>query len=477
MLRMVVLSVMLGGFAVRAAEVRPNIIVMLVDDLGYGDLGCYPHIQEVSTPNIDRLAESGVRLTQAYATPVCSPTRASLLTGRFAERVGVYGNYDGANPGIGPRRASFPPLLQKAGYKTAWLGKWHQGWDVANHPLNNGFDVAYGFLGGMHDYYDVANGDHYIGGPFAPHAYVFDGYRPVTNMNYLTGELTDRAVRFIREDHQAPFFLYLAYNVPHSPYQAPDEAIRKQLKPGVDPMTAVRRAMIAVLDDSVGRVMAAVKDRRMEQETLVIFLSDNGGENEKYNGGLHGTKMTAWEGGIRVPFIASWPGKIPAGKTSDSVCCLPDLAATFLNLAGARERIAAGDGVDLLPFLTGERSGDAHEALVWAIEVKGPAGTLPTPDNVALLAVRKGPWKVVRDQGRKLDALYNLVDDPRETRDLSEQKGPQKAELLAYAAEYLKTCPPSCGLLANQDTRANGNEIRMDALRKHCRKLQQDAAP
>jgi len=460
----------------RSAETRPNIIMMLVDDFGYGDLSCYPHLGEVSTPQIDQLAQSGVRMMQAYATPVCSPTRTSLLTGRFAERVGVYGNYDGSNPGVGPLRDSFPPLLQAAGYRTAWLGKWHQGWDVSNHPLNNGFDLAFGFLGGMHDYYDATNGDHYIGGPFAPHAYMFDGFRPVKRIKYLTEELTDRAIGFIREEHRSPFFLYLAYNAPHTPFQAPDEVIRKYLKPGVDPVMAVRRAMIEVLDTSVGRVREALRERGLEKDTLVVFMSDNGGDNQSFNGGLRGTKMTAWEGGIRVPLIASWPGKIPAGSVSESICCLPDLPATFLNLARTGEQIVSGDGVDLMPFWTGKHSGNAHEGLVWALEIQGPAGTQPTPDNVALLAVRSGQWKLVRDQKREIDALYNLSADLPEAQDLSKENPEKKTELLAQAAAYLKDCPPSCGLMANRDTRAQGDKIRIQALRAHCKELLGESA-
>ncbi len=450
---------------------RPNLILILVDDLGYGDLSCYPHDHGVSTPNLDQLAASGVRMTQAYATPVCSPTRASLLTGRFPQHVGVYGNYDGAHPGVGPLRDSFPPLLQQAGYRCAWFGKWHQGWDVANHPLNNGFDVAYGFLGGMHDYYDAAKGDHYIGGPFAPHAYVFDAFKPVRKMNYLTDELTDRAISFCRETQQQPFFMYLAYNTPHTPYQAPDGLVLKHLKTGEEPVEAVYRAMIENLDASVGRLLAVLKETGLDRNTLVVFASDNGGVNEKYNGGLRGKKMTVWEGGIRVPLLATWPGVIPAGSVADSICCTPDVAATFMHLAGVDGKAAACDGVNLLPFWTGQRRGHAHDALVWSIHVRGSSGTQPTPDKLDLFAVRKGTWKVVRDREHKTDALYNLEQDPKEANDLSAQQPQQKAELVAYGAEFLKTCPPSCGLIANQDTRAQGDRLSMEELRRHCQEL------
>lgn len=463
--------------ALHAADTkRPNIILILADDLGYGDLSCYAHDRDVTTPNLDKLAASGVRMTQGYASPVCSPTRASLLTGRFPQRTGVYGNYDGANPGVGPLRDSFPPQLQQAGYRCAWFGKWHQGWDVANHPLNNGFDMAYGFLGGMHDYYDAAKGDHPIGGPFATHAYVFEAFKPVRKMNYLTDELTDRAISFVRETRQQPFFMYLAYNTPHTPYQAPDDVMLRHLQAGEEPVEAVYRAMIEVLDTSVGRLLAALKETGLERNTLVVFASDNGGANEKYNGGLRGKKMTVWEGGIRVPMLAAWPGTIPAGRVSETICCTPDVAATFLHLAGLGEKAVACDGVDLLPFWTGQRNGNAHNALVWSIHIAGPSGTKPTPENLALFAVRKGSWKVVRDREHKTDALYNLEQDPKEAHDLSAEQPQTKAELVAYGAEFLKTCPPSCGLIANQDTRAQGDRLSMQELRRHCQKLMKTKA-
>lgn len=453
---------------------KPNIIFILADDLGYGDLSCYAKNRGVNTPNLDKLAESGVRMTQAYASPVCSPTRASLLTGRFPQQVGVYGNYDGAHPGVGPLRDSFPPLLQQVGYRCAWFGKWHQGWDVANHPLNNGFDVAYGFLGGMHDYYDVAKGDHYIGGPFAMHAYIFDAFKPVRKMNYLTDELTGRAIAFVQDKQQKPFFMYLAYNAPHTPYQVPDDLVLKQLNAGEEPVEAVYRAMIESLDTCVGRLLAALKKSGLERNTLVVFASDNGGVKEHYNGGLRGTKMTVWEGGIRVPLLASWPGTIPAGVVSDTVCFTPDVAATFRSLAGVAGQAAACDGVNLLPFWTGQRKGNAHDALVWSIHVEGPSGTVPTPENLALFAVRKGPWKVVRDRERKTDALYNLEQDPTEAHDLSAEQPQIKAELVAYGADFLKTCPPSCGLIANRDTRQAGDRAALQAVIDRCSVLRKN---
>jgi len=467
----IICASVLMGLSVSWAA-KPNMILIMTDDLGYGDLSCYPALYDVQTPNIDRLAESGVRMTQAYSGgPVCSPTRASLLTGKFPQRAGVYGNYDGATPGVGPFRDTFPPLLQQAGYRTAWFGKWHQGWDVSNHPLNNGFDVAFGYLGGMHDYFDSEKGDHYIGGPFATHSFVLNGFKPVREMDYFTTELNNRAMQFVRETKDQPFFIYLAHSAPHTPIQAPDEAILKYLKPGGDPIAATRRAMIDVLDQSIGELMETLKQEGVLENTLVVFTSDNGAENQLYNGGMRGTKMTAWEGATHVPLIASWPSSLPTGETSSAICSTPDLTATFLALAEAETKSLDLDGVNLMPFWTGRQSGNAHDGLVWAVGAHGGAGTLPTPDNMDLLAVRLGDWKLSRDKKREIDALYNVKDDPGEQNDVSEHYPEKRAELMAYSAEFLKTCPPSCGPIANFNTRANGDRLMEDALRKRCNEL------
>ncbi len=455
----------------KAQDSAPNIIFMLADDLGYGELTCYGKNPTAKTPNIDRIAKVGVRMTQAYASPVSSPTRTCLLTGSFPQKAGVYGNYDGTFPGVGPFRSIFPPVLQRHGYRTSWFGKWHQGWDVSNHPLNNGFDVAYGFLGGMHDYYDVSNGDHYIGGPFAPHAFVFDGFKVVKSMNYFTEEITDRAITEIGKKSNQPFFIYLAYNAPHTPIQAPDKAILKYLKQNCDTIEAVRYAMIDVLDESVGRILDELEKSGKGKNTLIVFMSDNGAEKQMNNGGFRGTKMTAWEGGVRIPMMAAMPGKIPAGTTSDAICSIVDMAATFVNISSNSKESAYGDGVNLMPFWQGKKSGNAHEGLVFSVGIKDKIGAMPTVDNVELLGIRLGDWKVVRDTKRQIDALYNLSEDPVEKTDLSQQNPKKKNELLKYCTNFFKDCKPSCGPFVSKDTRSGGDKLMNDALIKHCRTL------
>ena len=454
------------------AKSKPNIIFILVDDMGYGELSCYNQKTPTPTPNIDALAESGVVMTQAYAYPVSSPTRASFLTGHFPENVGVYGNGDGTTPGIGIKRESFTKELKEGGYNTAWFGKWHQGWDVSNHPANNGFDITYGFLGGMHDFFDATEGDHYIGGPFAKNCYIFDNGKPVTEMNYLTEELTDRTVSFIEgQSSKSPFYIYLAYNAPHTPIQAPDDAIVKYLKKGYDALHATRYAMMDVLDAQVGRITDILDKTDKRDNTLIVFMSDNGPETDEFSGELRGKKMTVWEGGIRVPMIASMPNTIPADTKSDAICSITDMASTFLGLGMGDDEYRYGDGVNLMPYFKGEKSGNAHDNLVFSIHLNGKPFATPTPENLSLFAVRMGDWKLVVDRGRKIDALYNLKDDLIESCDLSQEHIDKKRELLQYGRDFLSKAAPASEKIGRINTRINGDTIKLHALIDHCNYL------
>lgn len=447
-------------------SVDPNILFILVDDMGYGELTCYNSKALVPTPNIDRIAEKGVLMTQAYASPVSSPTRSAFLTGHFPQNIGVYGNHDGTVPGVGPMRPCFAEELQKEGYRTGWFGKWHQGWDVSNHPANNGFEVTYGFLGGMHDYHDPAEGDHYVGGPFAKNCYIFDGFRPVKEMKYLTEELTDRTIDFISESGDNPFFAYLAYNAPHTPVQAPEEVVMKYVRKGMEPVLATRCAMMDVLDREVGRILDYLEKNELRENTLVVFMSDNGAEKEADNGGLRGTKMTAWEGGIRVPMIASWPSKIPAGSKSGAICSIVDMASTFIGAAKNDSNLSYGDGVNLLPYYDGSHKGNAHDTLVFSIHLSGAPGMVPCAENLDLFAVRSGDWKLVVDKKRKVDALYNLNDDLKEMSDLSDSVPEKKEELYLIGQRFLGSARPSCGKIRTIDTRKDGDKIKIDSLIK-----------
>lgn len=443
---------------------QPNVIFILADDMGYGELSCFNVSTPAQTPNIDRIAQAGVKMTQAYAYPVSSPTRSCFLTGQFPQHVGVYRNFDGTTPGIGPFRHCFSEDMITEGYQTAWFGKWHQGWDIANHPANNGFERAYGFLGGMHDYYDSYEGDHYVGGPFAKHAWVFDQFKPVPKINYLTEELTDQFLHFLdNRDSNKPFFSYMAYNAPHTPLQAPEKYVMKYINKGFNPVLATRYAMVDVLDVQVGRILDKLKEMHIEKETLVIFMTDNGPESEKMSGGLRGIKMTVWEGGIRVPMVASLPGVIPAGTESDAICSVVDMASTFLALAKGKEDFSYGDGHSLIPFFKGKK-GNVHDQLVFTINPSCPMGTIPQPEQCGLFAVRDGDWKLVCDKHHKVNALYNLKTDKAEQHDLSAEHPEIKARLLEYGRNFLQHSQPACGPITNQNTRKGGDLIKINKL-------------
>ncbi len=444
---------------------QPNILFILADDMGYGELSCYNTETKVPTPNIDRICAQGVKMTQAYAQPVSSPTRSSFLTGYFPQHIGVYGNTDGTAPGIGKMRKCFAEVLQEKGYGTAWFGKWHQGWDVSNHPANNGFDTTYGFLGGMHDYHDPSEGSHYIGGPFAKNSYVFNGFKPVDEMKYLTEELTDQTINFISSlNNKKPFFAFLSYNAPHTPFQAPEKTVRKYLDKGMDPFLATRCAMMDVLDTQVGRLLDYLEKNGMSQKTMVIFMSDNGPEDEYNCGGLRGHKFTGWEGGVRVPMIVSYPDRIPAGTVSNSICSITDLAATFIGLAENDDHYTYGDGKNLINWYEGKEKGNVHENLVFSLGLSGKPYQTPEPENCNLFAVRSGDWKLVIDRKRHIDELYNLKNDIGEHQDLSETYPEIRKRLYEYGKTYLHNSEPSCGAIRSLNTRNGGDLHKFDSL-------------
>ena len=420
-------------------DTRPNILLIFVDDLGYNDVS-YNGATEIETPNIDRLAREGVIFSNAYVVqPTCGPSRAGLLTGRHPARFGMESNLPYAPfddwHGLPVAETTIATYLRNTGYRTGIVGKWQLGASPPFHPLNRGFDYFYGFLGGEHDYFIVDTTR--PGFPYLPLNYNrgaagFDGY--------LTDALTARAVEFVNdefvreeeEDNEEdednedeapkPFFLYLAYNAPHTPLQAPTELIQKYSHVA-DVERRTYLAMVDSLDQNVGRVLAALEGAGQRDNTLIFFLSDNGGiyPTEKYptltwadNARFSKGKGSLSEGGIRVPFIASWPARWPRGETFEPMVSSLDIAATALSLAGGA---AAPDrpleGVNLDPFLVGERSGSPHEALFWRQSAWPQA-----PLKATRFAVRSGQVKLVKDTKEGEAQLFDLARDPGETRNL-----------------------------------------------------------
>ena len=367
------------------AHAKPNILVILADDLGYGELGCQGFTQQIPTPNIDSIAKNGVRFTSGYVSgPYCSPTRAGFMTGRYQQRFGHEFNPGPAeaaveNFGLPLTEKTIGDRLKAAGYATGWFGKSHLGYKPPFHPLKRGFDEYFGFLGGAHSYLDAA------GDKANP---ILRGTEPLPSITYTTEEFAREAVNFIGKHKAEPWFCYLPFNAVHSPLQAPDKYTARF--PNItDPKRRTYAAMQSAMDDAIGTVLAKIRENGQEENTLIFFFADNGGptpQTTSGNGPLRGFKAQTWEGGIRVAFMMQWKGKIPAGKVDDRPVIQIDIHPTALAAAGvAAPAEAKFDGINLLPYVTGEKSGAPHDALYWRFGQQ--------------IALRAGDWKLVKGAG------------------------------------------------------------------------------
>ena len=399
-----------GGCAVarsRAAD-RPNIILIMADDLGYGDIGCYGN-RTIKTPNIDALARGGMKFTDYHSNgPVCSPTRAALLTGRYQQRAGIEGVVYARGParetGLALEETTFAEVLKKRGYATALFGKWHLGYNVKFNPIRQGFDEFRGYVSGnvdFHSHIDGAGFDDW-----------WKNLEKVPEEGYTTDLITKHGVDFIERHKDRPFCLYLPHEAVHSPYQGRnDPPVRlsggkkgKSVKG--QGITRAYKEMIEVMDEGIGRIVDTVKRLGLERKTFIFFCSDNGGTKNGSNGALSGYKGSLWEGGHRVPAVAYWPGRIEPATTTDQTVLGMDLFATMASVAGAK--LPAGlklDGVDLLGMMTkNEKLPD--RTLFWRYRKEK--------------AVRRGPWKLLVRDGKA--ALYNLDEDLGEKNDLARKK-------------------------------------------------------
>ena len=404
-----------------AAPAKPNILLIVGDDMGYADVG-FHGCKDIPTPHLDALAKSGVRFTNGYVSgPYCSPTRAGLLTGRYQQRFGHEFNGGGEGNGLPVKEVTIANRLKSAGYATALVGKWHLGASANMHPQKRGFDEFFGFLGGAHSFFDPAG--------------ILRGNEPVKEMDYTTDAFGREAVAFIDRHKAQPWFLYLAFNAVHTPMHATDDRLKKfaHIK---DDRRRTYAAMMFAMDEAIGKVRQKVKDAGLEQNTLVFFISDNGGPtmpgvtiNGAINEPLRGSKRTTLEGGIRVPFVVSWPAKIKPSGVFEQPAIQLDLTMTALTAAGVAVKPEWKlDGVDLLPFLTGAKTGAPHDVLYWRFGEQ--------------MAIRMGDYKLVRydmnfetRSGKKEPVsavkLYNLATDLGETKDLMKTMPDKAKELQA----------------------------------------------
>jgi arylsulfatase A-like enzyme len=406
---------------------RPNIVMFIMDDLGYGDIGSYG-VPDAKTPNIDRLAREGVKLTDFYANHAnCSPTRTGFITGRYQQRYGIESPLTFASDEtreLPPSETSLPRLLKNAGYATGLIGKWHLGTRREVSPNRHGFDEFWGFLNGANDYYSHDYPRPSPGG--SPPTRVHDLYHneeAATATGYLTDEITAHAEAFIQQHASGPFFIEVAYNATHWPFQRPDlaEGQRGWSDAIGDGTRADYVAMLERADQGVGRVLRALDRLKLAPNTIVVFTSDNGGEWLSRNAPLFHRKSTLWEGGIRVPLLVRWPGHLKPGTTSSQVGITMDLTASFLAAAGAKPPASyRPEGIDLVGALA--KGAIVERTLFWRLI------------NSTQRAVRRGNWKFVDDRGQYF--LFDVSKDPGEHRDMAQAQPALMRELRGLVARW-----------------------------------------
>ena len=407
---------------------RPNVVLVMTDDMGWADLSSYG-ATDIKTPNIDSLGRDGIRLTDFYANGVlCTPTRAGLISGRYQQRYAMEAALGHAASPSGERGLpatgySLPQLLKNNGYATALVGKWHLGYKPEYSPRTHGFEYFFGLKSGFHDFYrhNDSNGQ--------PDLWENDA--PIDAAGYTTDLITERALKFIEQNANRPFFIDVAYNAPHWPYQPPDKPSvargnAAHLMPS-DADTSTRAdyvAMVERVDRGVGEILRSLDRLKLAPNTIVVFTNDNGGEWLSNNGPLFNRKWTVWEGGIRVPALIRWPGRIPRGTVSDQVGITMDLTASILAATGtmvpAETRL---DGVNLFPIWEG-KAPKTERILFWRTNVGGHSQK----------AVRSGDLKLVLDGNHTF--VFDIRTDAGERRDLANRRQAVARKLRALLADW-----------------------------------------
>lgn len=421
------------SFTLPVFAAKPNVLLIVADDLGYHDVG-FQGSKEIPTPNLDKLAARSLRCTNGYVShPFCSPTRAGIMTGRYQHRFGHENNPawlpESTTAGLSLAETTFPSLMKQAGYTTGAVGKWHLGAHPQFHPNKRGFDEYFGALGGGHQYFPGDKGGAEYTIPLNRNG------KDEPQTKYLTEQFGDEAAAFVgrHAGESKPWMLYLAFNAPHTPLQAPKEWLEK-LAHIADEKRRTYAAMVCAMDAAIGGVMAKLDETKQAENTLIYFVSDNGGPNLAGKSGtnftdnspLRGAKGMVYEGGMRVPFLVSWPAKIKPGTYDKPIIALDFLPTSLAAAESAGLTPKNLDGVNLLPFLTGEKTTAPHDLLFW--RSGGPGG-----NN----AVRRGNMKLVR-LGKAQPELYDLAADVGETKNLAAEKPEIVKELTTAIAEWEK---------------------------------------
>jgi len=431
------LALFILQLSLSAAE-KPNLIVIMTDDMGYADVG-FNGCKDIPTPHIDSIAANGVKFTSGYvAYPVCGPSRAAFITGRYGQRFGFERNpqyrTQDENMGLPFSEETIANVLGKVGYHSGVIGKWHLGATQKHHPLNRGFREFYGHLGGGHQYFPkeltIKDSDTAENESQSYRTWILRNHEPVAPRKYLTTEFSDEAVSFIERNSAKPFFLFLSYNAPHAPLQAPGEYLKRF--PHIEKkQRKIYAAMVSAIDDGVGRVLKTLREKEIEKDTLVVFLSDNGGpttKNGSNNAPLRGGKGDAWEGGWRVPFAMQWPGGLPKGKTYSHPVISLDIMTTIVALTKApvaKERPL--DGVNLIPFVSGKKKGPPHQGIF-----------LRKFDSEST-AVRSGEHKLVTYENKGYTGLFDLTEDISESKNIRDQSPENVARLKSLWKDWNKS--------------------------------------
>jgi arylsulfatase A-like enzyme len=417
-----------------ASATPPNFLLIFADDHGYGDVSTY-HPSDVRTPNIDRLAAEGMLFTTMRANcTVCSPSRAALLTGRFPDRVGVPGvirtQPENSWGWLAPNVPTLADELKRAGYHTAIVGKWHLGLESPNTPNERGFDFFHGFLGDMMESYTTHVRD--------GHNYMRRNQEVIDPTGHATDLFSDWAVDYLREraqNKEQPFFLYLAFNAPHFPIEPPVDWLEKVKRraPQLEEKRAKNVAFVEHLDDRLGRVLSALKESGLEQNTVVVFTSDNGGSlpHAQNNDPWRDGKQSHYDGGLRVPFMVRWPAGIKPGTHSDYAGLSFDLFPTFLELAGAKPTPDL-DAVSLVPVLKGDAISSPRD--LYFVRREGGIAY----GGKSYEAIIRGDWKLMQNDPFSPRELYNLKEDPQETKNLAAVNRKVFQELTAALSAHLQ---------------------------------------